>query len=226
MNPNDSRWWIFSPRRGGAVFSLGAHCGYRGGGGGGGGRWHKDIIRRGCVVFSPRAHNGFRGGGEDNTESLGRTIEVNLELSCKPEKTSESGVAVDPDPAVDLGGPGHSDSSSADTSATEKLLPAHLQSMFEDAKKHLTAEQVELVRQALIEFADVFAINDLDIGKFTALVQYIRTGQALPIKQSMRSTSQLPACHASGASWTFLEKCDSLSRRHQCARWNVPGNTG
>ena len=40
-------------------------------------------------------------GGEDNAESLGRTIEVSLELSSKAEKTSESGVAVDPDPAVD-----------------------------------------------------------------------------------------------------------------------------
>ena len=127
-------------------------------------------------------------GGKDNTKFLGRTLEVSLELSSKAEKTSESGVAVDPDPAVDLGAPGHSDSPSTDTSATEKLLPAHLQSMFEDAKKHLTAEQAELVRQALIEFAEVFAINDLDIGKFTALVHYIRTGQALPIKQCMRRT--------------------------------------
>ena len=60
---------------------------------------------------------------------------VSLELSSKSEKTSESGVAVDPDPTVDLGAPGHSDSPWIDTSATEKLLPAHLQSMFEDAKK-------------------------------------------------------------------------------------------
>ena len=44
------------------------------------------------------------------------------------------------------------------------------------------------MHQALIEFADVFAINDLDIGKFRALVDYIKLGQALPIKQSMRRT--------------------------------------
>ena len=127
--------------------------------------------------------------GEDNTDLLGRTIEVSLELSSKSEKTLESGVAIDPDPA--LGHPDSSstfDSSSTDASTTEKLLPAHLQSMFEDAKKDLTMEQVELVQQALIEFTDVFVINDLDIGKFTALVHYIRTGQALPIKQSMRRT--------------------------------------
>ena len=65
-------------------------------------------------------------------------------------------------------------------------LPAHLRDMFEEAKKLLTAEQVERVRQVLLEFADVFATRDLDIGRFTALVHYLKTGQAFPIKQSMR----------------------------------------
>ena len=65
-------------------------------------------------------------------------------------------------------------------------LPAHLQDMFEEAKKLLTAEQVERVRQVLLEFADVFTTRDLDIGRFTALVHYLKTGQAFPIKQSMR----------------------------------------
>ena len=65
-------------------------------------------------------------------------------------------------------------------------LPAHLRDMFEEAKKLLMAEQVERVRQVLLEFADVFATRDLDIGRFTALVHYLKTGQAFPIKQSMR----------------------------------------
>ena len=32
----------------------------------------------------------------------------------------------------------------------------------------------------------MFATRDLDIGRFTALVHYLKTGQAFPIKQSMR----------------------------------------
>ena len=65
-------------------------------------------------------------------------------------------------------------------------LPTHLQDMFEEAKKLLTPEQAERVRQVLSEFADVFATRDLDIGRFTALVHYLKMGQAFPIKQSMR----------------------------------------
>ena len=57
-------------------------------------------------------------------------------------------------------------------------LPAHLQDMFEEAKKLLTAEQVERVWQVLLEFADVFTTRDLDIGRFAALVHYLKTGQA------------------------------------------------
>ena len=137
---------------------------------------------------------GGGGGGGDNTNLLDRTIEVSLELSSKSEKTLESGVAIDPDSAVDLRALGHSDSSSpsdsssTDASMTDKLLHAHLQSMFADAKKNLRVEHAELVQQALIKFADVFAFNDLDIGKVTALVHNIRTGQVLPIKHSMRRT--------------------------------------
>ena len=60
--------------------------------------------------------------------------------------------------------------------------------MFEEAKKLLTGEQAGRVRQVLSEFADVFATRDLDIGRFTALVHYLKTGQAFPIKQSMRQS--------------------------------------
>ena len=58
--------------------------------------------------------------------------------------------------------------------------------MFEEANKLLMAEQAERVRQVLSEFADVFATRDLGIGGFTALMHYLKMGQAFPIKQSMR----------------------------------------
>ena len=67
-------------------------------------------------------------------------------------------------------------------------LPEHLQEMYDQAKKTLTTEQAAKVKKALLEFADVFASCDLDIGRFTALVHYLKTGQSFPIKQSMRRT--------------------------------------
>ena len=67
-------------------------------------------------------------------------------------------------------------------------LPEHLQEMYDQAKKTLTSEQAAKVKKALLEFADVFASCDLDIGRFTALVHYLKTGQSFPMKQLMRQT--------------------------------------
>ena len=72
--------------------------------------------------------------------------------------------------------------------AETRELPEHLQDLFDRAKELLTLEQAARVKKALLEFADVFAKTDLDIGQFTALVHYLKTGQAFPIKQSMRRT--------------------------------------
>ena len=74
--------------------------------------------------------------------------------------------------------------------AETRELPEHLQDLFDRAKELLTPEQAARVKKALLEFADVFAKTDLDIGQFTALVHYLKTGQAFPIKQSMRRTPQ------------------------------------
>ena len=40
----------------------------------------------------------------------------------------------------------------------------------------------------LLKYADVFTATDLDIGRFTALVNYVKTGKAFPIKQGMHRT--------------------------------------
>ena len=67
-------------------------------------------------------------------------------------------------------------------------LPEHSQEMYDQAKKTFTSEEAAQVKKALLEFTDVFASCDLDIGRFTALVHYLKTGQSFPIKQSMRQT--------------------------------------
>ena len=67
-------------------------------------------------------------------------------------------------------------------------LPEHSQEMYDQAKKTFTSEEAAQVKKALLEFADVFASYDLDIGRFTALVHYLKTGQSFSIKQSMRQT--------------------------------------
>ena len=69
-----------------------------------------------------------------------------------------------------------------------KRPPVHLQEMYNQSKKTLTSEQAANVKKAWLEFADVFASCNLDIGGFTVLVYYLKTGKSFPIKQSVRQT--------------------------------------
>ena len=68
------------------------------------------------------------------------------------------------------------------------MLPEHLRAMYDNAKKRLSTEQAEKLSTILVMFADVFAKNDLDPGKFTVIVHQIRTGESLSIKAGLRRT--------------------------------------
>ncbi|XP_013381256.1 uncharacterized protein LOC106152279 [Lingula anatina] len=70
-------------------------------------------------------------------------------------------------------------------------IPDHVKSVFETSKQNLTASQQCHLAQILIEFQDVFAKNEYDLGDFDAIEHGIDTGQAQPIKLRMRRT---PAC--------------------------------
>ena len=65
-------------------------------------------------------------------------------------------------------------------------LPEYLRNLFEETCKRLTSAQAQKVLGVLLRYQAVFAATDLDIGRFTALVHYIKTGTAFPIKQRMR----------------------------------------
>ena len=67
-------------------------------------------------------------------------------------------------------------------------LPEYMRTLYEKSCQNHTRAQAEKVLQVLLKFLEVFAATDLDIGRFTALVHYIRTGSAFPIKQGMRRT--------------------------------------
>ena len=79
----------------------------------------------------------------------------------------------------------HSDSEST---LEEQELPEHLRCLYEECQKRLTTEQAKFVRELLIEFADVFATHDLDIGRFTVFAHRIGTGKAMSLRKSMRRT--------------------------------------
>ncbi len=67
-------------------------------------------------------------------------------------------------------------------------IPTHLEDLFTRACENLNSEQQALLRELLIEFQDVFARSEFDLGNFTAIEHCIETGDAKPIKQRIRRT--------------------------------------
>ena len=68
-------------------------------------------------------------------------------------------------------------------------LPQHVQKLYIDTLPYLdNGDQARRLCEVPIEYADVFAKHDLDIGYFSELVHYIKMGQANSIKQHMHRT--------------------------------------
>ncbi len=71
---------------------------------------------------------------------------------------------------------------------TSKVLPERLKPLLEGASDKLGAADREELRKTLIEFQDVFAESEFDLGNFTALHHHIDTGDSPPIKLPLRKT--------------------------------------
>ena len=55
------------------------------------------------------------------------------------------------------------------------IIAAHIQSMIEVSKGHLTEDQIHELTACLIEFQDVFAKDEFDFGEFSDIVHEIDT---------------------------------------------------
>ncbi|XP_045202353.2 uncharacterized protein LOC123555830 [Mercenaria mercenaria] len=67
-------------------------------------------------------------------------------------------------------------------------VPEHLRVILDRKYEHLTDEQTADLKSLLIEFQDVFAKDDLDLGHFREIEHAIDTGHARPVKARMRRT--------------------------------------
>jgi hypothetical protein len=68
----------------------------------------------------------------------------------------------------------------------DAMVPEHLRELYRQGCEELDGEHEEGLAKLLMEFQDVFAIDDLDMGK-TGLIQHkIDTAGAHPIKQRLR----------------------------------------
>ncbi|XP_048246357.1 uncharacterized protein LOC125377354 [Haliotis rufescens] len=86
---------------------------------------------------------------------------------------------------------GDIDSQTDDESVTSTPFPnppQHLEDLYYRSSTHLKLPDIRKLAELLIEFQDVFARDELDLGNFSALEHTIDTGDAKPIKQRMRRT--------------------------------------
>ena len=67
-------------------------------------------------------------------------------------------------------------------------LPNKLEDLYKRSISCLNTEQAAELRDLLIEFEDVFAAHDLDLGCFTGVKHSINTRDAPPFRQKMRHT--------------------------------------
>ena len=67
-------------------------------------------------------------------------------------------------------------------------LPDHLTKLFKDTKQGQPTEHLAGLGLLLIDYSDIFARHDLDLGCFSGIKHKIVTGDAPPVKSRMRRT--------------------------------------
>jgi len=71
----------------------------------------------------------------------------------------------------------------------EKRLPVHLKQLFKRSIDNLNSQQSIQLAKLLLNFEDIFATSDLDIGLFNGEIKHrIDTQEYHPVKQRMRRT--------------------------------------
>lgn len=71
-------------------------------------------------------------------------------------------------------------------STTDQEIPEHLVDLFKRSTTDIADSEKKLLEQLLIDYADVFAAHDLDLGCFTAVQHEILIEDVLPIKERLR----------------------------------------
>lgn len=76
----------------------------------------------------------------------------------------------------------------AELDRLKEEMPNHLQDLFKRSISEITNEQAVQLGNLLIDFQDIFAKHDLDIGCFEGLEHTIDTGDNPPVRQRLRRT--------------------------------------
>ena len=66
------------------------------------------------------------------------------------------------------------------------IVPQHLEALFEQSTTHLETEEQAKLLEKLVQYQDVFACSDTDLGRTGQVTHKIETGDAKPIRQKPR----------------------------------------
>ena len=61
-----------------------------------------------------------------------------------------------------------------------------MKELYQRSVGRLTESESDILKNLLLEYEDVFATHDMDLGSYTTTTHRIHTGDAAPIKMRMR----------------------------------------
>ena len=76
----------------------------------------------------------------------------------------------------------------SEPTGTDAELPSHLEEMFRKAGSQLTREQGGALKNLLVEYGDIFAKHEMDLGEFSEVTHKIEVGGAKPVQFRPRRT--------------------------------------
>ena len=74
------------------------------------------------------------------------------------------------------------------TGSGTPVLPEHLTQLYLRSLNNLEGEEGTALQELLVQYQDVFARHDFDLGKFQTIMHRIDTGDAAPVKYGLRRT--------------------------------------
>ena len=75
-----------------------------------------------------------------------------------------------------------------EVTTTTPRIPEHVRPLLEDIDRNAPPEVAQQAIDLIVDYSDVFATSDMDLGEFTAIEHRIETDNATPVKQRMRRT--------------------------------------
>ena len=151
---------------------------------------HSDCIQSGSLLAE---------GGDCSQSAADSSFNIHLPIPCNTSLTSEETIKLQytdcllsdsmPKKATVLCTETESPKSvSAPISSIREQIPEYMRDMYDRSVVNLSTVQADAFGKSLLQFTDIFAKHDLDLGCMKGVEHNINTGDHQPIKQKLRHT--------------------------------------